>query len=102
MCFGDPHLVQKMGAPQTPSSSSGGVHLATAGPLRLLALGVEPGSGSVSAAVSSVPATVVCRHIIINSTGKALVFYVHTSSLSQLQTSGSVSFSEMLVKALIH
>ena len=70
------------------------VHLAKAGPLLLLALGIEPGSDSVSAVVSSVPATVVCRHITINSTGKALVFYVHTSSLSQLQTNGLVYFQK--------
>ena len=77
-----------------PGESSGVVHLARAGPLLLLALGIEPASDSVSAVVSSVLATVVCRHITINSTGKALMFYVHTSNLNQQQTNGSVSFQK--------
>lgn len=67
----------------------------------MLVLGTEPGSGSPSAAASSVGAAVVCRHrTIINSTGKGFVFYVHTSSLSQPQTRLRV-FPERVVKALI-
>lgn len=77
-----------------PGESRGGVHPARAGSLLLLVLGVEPGLGSVSAVLSSVPATVVCRHITINSTGKALLFYVRNSRLSQLQTNGLVSFQK--------
>lgn len=62
--------------------------------LSLLALGIEADRGGGSVVVHNVPAAVVYRHRTINSAGKVLVCYVHTPSVSQLQTSGTVSFQK--------
>ena len=86
-CFGDPHLVQKMGVPQTPRCWWA-QRCCAACKSRPSA---SPGTGHW-AVVSSVTAAVVCRHMAFHGTGKAWMFYVHNSSLSQPQTNGSGSF----------